>query len=600
MERSVDELDLPTLNLLTLQQRFYTEAATRAAEMIGHRSQKTLQQILDSHLVRTPTAASVKERQDIDDLLRYYSMLELASMVGAIPRMLPEAVSTPARLHLENRFVKTYYEGYYPLLLPRLFLARLDGQPSPSGLDEENNAELLMQFIDISSMCETPAVRAFLPLLDDPTPTACSDRKGGLGDVLETLRTGDRMARYLATPAERQTPAQRALDGLSDFMRFARALNRYLADVSDHAVWQSACWHYHGVWFQQLAGRVVGVITAAIELYRDHVPESVDEIRADLGALEATLGAPTTGIEPVAEAINATHHSMNETIRSLQMLTSGIYRAALDVYTLTGKRPLEAKTRVAARVPPPPRTEPLRTRVGPPLQVGGVGIGALALAAEKKIDAERLFGALEEALATAARKYYKTLEPLQVLFDRRDGTLETWAVKQVVRREDEIDDPDAQWTLEQARRVDPDAQVGGTIKLHYLTKQVVDIVRDPHREIHTSEAQKIDPDVSAGDALRIPLNKAPEEFGRIAAQSAKQVLYQKVREAEREKIYNEFKDNVGELENGYVKRLERGDMIIDLNGKTEGIIPRSQKLHTERYSQGDRIKRSEEHTSELQ
>jgi N utilization substance protein A len=68
------------------------------------------------------------------------------------------------------------------------------------------------------------------------------------------------------------------------------------------------------------------------------------------------------------------------------------------------------------------------------------------------------------------------------------------------------------------------------------------------------------------------------------------VLYQKVREAAREKVFNEFKDKHGELENGYVKRFERGDMIIDLNGKTEGIIPRSQQSRAERYSQGDRIK----------
>src|SRR5258706_1826176 len=76
----------------------------------------------------------------------------------------------------------------------------------------------------------------------------------------------------------------------------------------------------------------------------------------------------------------------------------------------------------------------------------------------------------------------------------------------------------------------------------------------------------------------------------MAAQSAKQVLYQKVREAEREKVYNEVIDKLGEVENGYVKRFERGDMIIDLNGKTEGIIPRSQQSRSERYSQGDRIK----------
>ena len=133
-------------------------------------------------------------------------------------------------------------------------------------------------------------------------------------------------------------------------------------------------------------------------------------------------------------------------------------------------------------------------------------------------------------------------------------------------------------------------QIGGTIRLDYVTKEVVDVMRDSNTQIRTYEAQKIDSEVEQGDEVHIPLTKAAEDFGRIAAQSAKQVLYQKVREAEREKVYNEFKDKVGELENGYVKRFERGDMIIDLNGKTEGIIPRSQQSRAERYSQGDRIK----------
>jgi N utilization substance protein A len=224
--------------------------------------------------------------------------------------------------------------------------------------------------------------------------------------------------------------------------------------------------------------------------------------------------------------------------------------------------------------------------------------GIKALAYEKSIDVERVFKALEDALATAARKYYKTREPMETVIDRNSGQMTMYVVKEIVENEDQIEDPQAQWTLEQAHKVNPDAQVGGTIRLDYITKEVVDVVRDSNTQIRTYEAQKIDPEVEQGDEVHIPLTKfeaaekkkIAEEFGRIAAQSAKQVLYQKVREAEREKVYNEFKDKVGELENGYVKRFERGDMIIDLNGKTEGIIPRSQQSRAERYSQGDRIK----------
>src|SRR6266550_7516143 len=213
-----------------------------------------------------------------------------------------------------------------------------------------------------------------------------------------------------------------------------------------------------------------------------------------------------------------------------------------------------------------------------------------ALAYEKSIDVERVFKALEDALATAARKYYKTREPMETVIDRNTGEMVMYVIKEVVEDENQIEDPQAQWTLEQARKIEPEVEVGGKIRLSYLTKEVVDVVRDPNTQIRTWEAQKIDSEVEQGDEVHIPITKQADEFGRIAAQSAKQVLYQKVREAEREKVYNEFIGKLGELENGYVKRFERGDMIIDLNGKTEGIIPRSQQSRAERYSQGDRIK----------
>ncbi|HEV7573943.1 MAG TPA: transcription termination factor NusA [Thermoanaerobaculia bacterium] len=213
-----------------------------------------------------------------------------------------------------------------------------------------------------------------------------------------------------------------------------------------------------------------------------------------------------------------------------------------------------------------------------------------ALAYEKSIDVERVFKALEDALATAARKYYKTREPMETVIDRVSGGMTMYVIKDVVVDENEIEDPQAQWTLDQAKKIEPEVEVGGRIRLSYITKEVVDVVKDSNTQIRTYEAQKIDSEVEQGDEVHIPLTKAAEDFGRIAAQSAKQVLYQKVREAEREKVYNEFIGKLGELENGYVKRFERGDMIIDLNGKTEGIIPRSQQSRAERYSQGDRIK----------
>ncbi len=162
--------------------------------------------------------------------------------------------------------------------------------------------------------------------------------------------------------------------------------------------------------------------------------------------------------------------------------------------------------------------------------------GIKALAYEKSIDVERVFKALEDALATAARKYYKTREPMESVIDRNSGEMKMYVVKEIVEDEDQIEDPQAQWTLDQAHKVDPNVQTGGTIRLDYVTKEVVDVVRDPNTQIRTYEAQKIDSEVEQGDEVHIPLTKAAEDFGRIAAQSAKQVLYQKVREAEREKV----------------------------------------------------------------
>src|SRR5437764_5831866 len=93
-----------------------------------------------------------------------------------------------------------------------------------------------------------------------------------------------------------------------------------------------------------------------------------------------------------------------------------------------------------------------------------------ALAYEKSIDVERVFKALEDALSTAARKYYKTREPLETVLDRASGGVKIYVVKEIVENEDQIEDPLAQWTLDQARMIDPDVQTGGTIRLDYITK----------------------------------------------------------------------------------------------------------------------------------
>ncbi len=168
------------------------------------------------------------------------------------------------------------------------------------------------------------------------------------------------------------------------------------------------------------------------------------------------------------------------------------------------------------------------------------------VAREKSIELDRWVSALEDAMASAAKKQHRIKEPVRSHFNPETGKFDAFIVKNVV---EEVEDPLAEWTLEEAQEQKADAELGEEILLPIST----------------------------------------EGLGRIAAQSAKQVLYQRIREAEREKVYSEFIDRVGEVLNGTVKRFERGDIIVDL-GRTEAIVPRGEQSRHERYSQGERIR----------
>ncbi|MDX1996815.1 MAG: transcription termination factor NusA [Thermoanaerobaculia bacterium] len=168
------------------------------------------------------------------------------------------------------------------------------------------------------------------------------------------------------------------------------------------------------------------------------------------------------------------------------------------------------------------------------------------VAREKDVDIDRWIAALEDAMASAAKKQHRIKEPVRTAFDRQTGKFQAFIVKRVV---EEVEDPTAEWTVEEAAAEGHKAEVGTEIS--------------------------------------IPISV--DGLGRIAAQSAKQVLYQRIREAERENVYNEFIGRLGEIVNGTVKRFERGDIIVDL-GRTEAIVPRSEQARHERYSQGERIR----------
>jgi transcription termination/antitermination protein NusA len=168
---------------------------------------------------------------------------------------------------------------------------------------------------------------------------------------------------------------------------------------------------------------------------------------------------------------------------------------------------------------------------------------------EREIEPERLLAALEEAISQAARKHYRE-RGVRTVIDLDQGELTCLKVRQVVATEEEVTDPTAELTLEEARELDPGAEVGAELVLG---------------ELDTAQ------------------------LGRIAAQAARQMLFQRVREAERDNIYNEYIGKLGELVNGIVKRFEQGGIVVEL-GRTEGMIPRHQQVRHERYSQGDRIR----------
>jgi N utilization substance protein A len=209
---------------------------------------------------------------------------------------------------------------------------------------------------------------------------------------------------------------------------------------------------------------------------------------------------------------------------------------------------------------------------------------------EKDIDPEKMFAALEEAMASAARRFYKVKE-LVARIDRETGEISAYTPRKVVDTMPEpipepvepveplpegVEPPPDPATLvlfDDARSIVREAGAGGAVR-----------VFRPGQD--GGEAYEVE-EPELGDELRI--YRSTEGLGRIAAQNAKQVLYQKVREAERERIYNEYTPKVGELINGTVKRFERGDIIVDL-GRIEAAIPRDQQSRAERYGQGERVR----------
>jgi len=173
-----------------------------------------------------------------------------------------------------------------------------------------------------------------------------------------------------------------------------------------------------------------------------------------------------------------------------------------------------------------------------------------ALSREKGIDPQIVVTAVEDAIVMATRKYYKSQENLRAVLDKETGKINAYAVKTVVETPEQVEDPLLQITLEDARKADPNLEVGGELRIPKVTEGIL---------------------------------------GRIAAQLAKQVIFQKVREAERDTVYNEYIGRVGEVVNATVKRVEGPDVIFDI-GKAEARMPRKEQSRLESFAIGERVR----------
>jgi transcription termination/antitermination protein NusA len=173
-----------------------------------------------------------------------------------------------------------------------------------------------------------------------------------------------------------------------------------------------------------------------------------------------------------------------------------------------------------------------------------------ALSREKGIDPQIVVSAVEDAIVVATRKYYKTQENLRAHLDKDTGKIRAYAVKNVVETPEQVEDPTLQVTVDDARKIDPGVEVGGELQIPKETEGIL---------------------------------------GRIAAQLAKQVIFQKVREAERDTVYNEYIGRVGEIVNATVKRIEGPDVIFDI-GKAEAKAPRKEQSRLESFAIGERVR----------
>jgi len=199
------------------------------------------------------------------------------------------------------------------------------------------------------------------------------------------------------------------------------------------------------------------------------------------------------------------------------------------------------------------------------------------VANERGISQQKIFEVIEEAIASAYKKEYgRKKQKIIAKLDVKNGDLKFWQVRQAVSPEMLLSDKDMEALKEKRAKSDEIIEENGKVRFN------------SERHILIDEAKILEPTIKAGEEIMLPL-ESKENFGRIAAQTAKQVILQKIKEVEKEEAFKEFKDKEGEVVSGIVQRIEPGAVFLDI-GRTSAVLPRKEQIYNEQYRPGQRIK----------
>ena len=206
------------------------------------------------------------------------------------------------------------------------------------------------------------------------------------------------------------------------------------------------------------------------------------------------------------------------------------------------------------------------------------------IAEEKGISKEKILEAIEQAIAAAYKKEYMNKNNIvRAKIDPETGEVKFWQVKIVVDKDMLKEEGE-----EEAVEKEESSQLTATEKQIQQGEVVKKIKFNPERHILLEEAQKIKPEAKPGEEIIFPL-ESHEEFGRIAAQTAKQVILQRIREAEKEAVLEEFKNKEGELVSGVIQRIDNRNVYVNL-GRVDGVMYYNEAIPNERYRIGERMK----------